>query len=252
MAYGPINVSPGTFRVARWKPGFDPICLRTTTQVWVKLYGIPLEFRKGQNLLNIAAAIGTPLRLDQSTINLCIGLYARILIDIDVSRSLPQGILASLKVQTRNINVNFSVSVYYEQLLCFCNFCRSIGHTEEECKNMNMDQYQKWKELAAKKSVALGKNHIKHRGQIQHKEAEKNTTASQEKTNEKGRQEVNLPLERGMQGVEEEGRNNTMEGAMENTPATHFQDGSTHMEGRTADIHVQERIFAAYSNTDYA
>lgn len=46
MFNGPANTSPGTFRVARWQPGFDPTCLKSTTQVWVRIYGIPVEFSK--------------------------------------------------------------------------------------------------------------------------------------------------------------------------------------------------------------
>lgn len=46
MSHGPVNTEPGTFRVSRWMPGFDPACLKMTTQVWIRLYGISLEFRK--------------------------------------------------------------------------------------------------------------------------------------------------------------------------------------------------------------
>lgn len=131
MAHGPENISLGMFRVARWKPSFDSTCLRTITPVWVKLYGISLEFRKGQILLNIAAAIGTPLRLNQVTINFYQGLYASVLIDIDISGRLLKCILASLKFQSKNINVNFFVVVVYEQLSKIYNGCQAIGHSEQ-------------------------------------------------------------------------------------------------------------------------
>lgn len=86
IAHGPANLSPGLFRVARWRPDSDPGCLCTTTRVWIRLYAIPLKFRKTQNLLNIAAIAGTPFKFDQATLNLYQGFYARLLIDIDVSK----------------------------------------------------------------------------------------------------------------------------------------------------------------------
>lgn len=46
MAHGPVNISPGIVRVSRWYPGFDLSCLKSTAQVWIRLYGMPLEFRK--------------------------------------------------------------------------------------------------------------------------------------------------------------------------------------------------------------
>lgn len=89
MVNGPVNTSSGIFWVSRCQPGFYPTCLKSTTQVWVRIYRIPLEFLKEQRLINIASAVGTPLKIDAATISLCNVLYTRVLVDVDVSKKMP-------------------------------------------------------------------------------------------------------------------------------------------------------------------
>lgn len=108
MAQGSVNLSLGTFRVTRWLLGFDLTCLKTTTNIWIGLFGMPLEFRKEQNLLNISIVVGLPIKIDLATINMYQGLYTRVLVDVDVSRILLERILASLKNEKMNINVSIS------------------------------------------------------------------------------------------------------------------------------------------------
>lgn len=48
-----------------------------------KVVRIPLEVKKNQNLLNITATVGTPLKIDTTKINLYQGLCARVLVDVE-------------------------------------------------------------------------------------------------------------------------------------------------------------------------
>lgn len=89
LSNDPIIFTLGTFTVSQWHPGFDPKSFKSTTKIWVRMYVIPLEFYKEQNLMNIAAAMGTPLKIDSATISIYQGFYARILVDVDISKSLP-------------------------------------------------------------------------------------------------------------------------------------------------------------------
>lgn len=57
----------------------------------------PLEFRKAQNLLNIARGIGMPLKIDRLTLDWYQGMFARVYVDVDLSKSLPERILVTLK-----------------------------------------------------------------------------------------------------------------------------------------------------------
>lgn len=90
-----------------WKPSFDVETFRTIMQTWIRLYGIPLEFRKEQNLWNLAVVVGLPLKIDPVNISMYNGLYARVLVDVDISKRHPERILASLKNDSKDINVNF-------------------------------------------------------------------------------------------------------------------------------------------------
>lgn len=133
MACGLINLSPGTFWVACWWPGFDLACLKNTTQVWIQIYGLPLEFRGEQNLLNIAVAVGLPLKIDHATINKFQGLYSRVLVDIDISKRLSERIFASLKNDKKDTNLNFFVTITYEKLPRFYRVYKALGRDENYC-----------------------------------------------------------------------------------------------------------------------
>lgn len=107
MTNGPVNISLGIFRVSRWQPGFDPTSIKSTTQVCVRLYDIPLKFHKEHNLINITAAMGTPLKSDQDAISMYMGLYACVLVDVDVSKNLREKVLASLKIENKDFSISF-------------------------------------------------------------------------------------------------------------------------------------------------
>lgn len=57
--------------------------------------------------MNIATGVGIPLKIDMKIISIAQGLYARILIDVDVSKRPSERIIASLKNEKKNINVIF-------------------------------------------------------------------------------------------------------------------------------------------------
>lgn len=77
--------------------------------------------------------MGTPLKMDDATIYLFQVVYARVLIDVDISKQMPEKILASMKTQD-NMDVSFYVGVTYEYLPKFCGTCRVIGHGDLECR----------------------------------------------------------------------------------------------------------------------
>lgn len=71
MTAGPVNTKPGDLRVSRWTPDFDPDTPRhSTTQVWLRMYDLPTEYRKPQTLFNIASGAGFPLQIDLRTLDL--------------------------------------------------------------------------------------------------------------------------------------------------------------------------------------
>jgi hypothetical protein len=64
-------------------------------------------------LFEIASAVGTPLTLDDSTTKRAFGHYARVLVDIDLSRRLFD------EIMVERDGFAFQVEVVYERLPAF-------------------------------------------------------------------------------------------------------------------------------------
>lgn len=77
--------------LTRWQLGFNPSnFMITTSQTWIRIHQLPLEFHKEQNVLNIAGGVGLPLKIDPLMLNLYHGMYARVLVVVDLSQLLPK------------------------------------------------------------------------------------------------------------------------------------------------------------------
>ncbi|KAK9279866.1 hypothetical protein L1049_013549 [Liquidambar formosana] len=127
-AGGNWNLNPGLFRISRWIADFNPHNqVQRHSQVWIRIFGLPQEYWHHQNPLEIARGAGLPLQIDRATLNQIYGLYARILVEIDMSQPLPESI------RSKKVLV-FFVDVYYENLPSFCSQYQSIGHKVAHCK----------------------------------------------------------------------------------------------------------------------
>lgn len=121
MAMGVVDLKPRVFRVSRWFLHFDPLNFKpTTSQVWIFLLDLPLDYRKDQNVLNIVAGVGLPLKIDPLTRNLYHDAYARVLVDVDFTQPLSEKNLTKMFDEDSNIDVNFSSPIQYEKLPNFC------------------------------------------------------------------------------------------------------------------------------------
>ncbi|KAK9943239.1 hypothetical protein M0R45_008854 [Rubus argutus] len=70
-----------------------------------------------------------PVTLDPRTADRSLGLYARILIDVDFSRPL----LQQLKV-SRSVGDSVLLGIEYETQPTICGCCGLVGHVESKCK----------------------------------------------------------------------------------------------------------------------
>lgn len=93
---GSVNLKPGFLRLIKWTPGFSPSTYKNTfAQVWVRFWDLGFDYWEHQTLFEIAMGVGTPVKLDPKTADRSVGLYARILIDVDFSRPLLQQLRVS-------------------------------------------------------------------------------------------------------------------------------------------------------------
>lgn len=108
---GAMHTKPGIFRVSRWFPGFNfSNYKQTAVQVWIRIFELPLEYRKTQNLLNITRGVGLPWKIDRQTLNLSQGIYARILVEVDLVNPLPERLLVTRRDKEGNVMEDFFLS----------------------------------------------------------------------------------------------------------------------------------------------
>jgi len=67
------------------------------------------------------------LTIDEATQNKRFGLFARILIDVDLSEKLFENVVVEREGHA------LSIKVEYENLPSFCHHCRTIGHNLQNC-----------------------------------------------------------------------------------------------------------------------
>ncbi|KAK0600543.1 hypothetical protein LWI29_016006 [Acer saccharum] len=91
---GSLQLKPGILRLQPWTQNFNPNTQRTTNaQIWVRFYDLPWEFWHPQILSDMARGVGIPLKFDRATLEGDYGHFARMLIDVDLSKPLPDSIM---------------------------------------------------------------------------------------------------------------------------------------------------------------
>ncbi|KAL6197199.1 hypothetical protein ACLB2K_032811 [Fragaria x ananassa] len=127
---GAIALKPGFLRFMRWVPNFSPANQRNTNaQVWVRFWDLGLEFWEPRTLFEIANGIGVPVKVDANTRERRVGLFARILVDIDLSVDPPHELVVK-----RKCGSSFVQTVDYEKLPDICAHCGNVGHLVTACK----------------------------------------------------------------------------------------------------------------------
>lgn len=96
--------------------------------IWLKLRNLPLELWNKKALSKILSVVGKPIRTDQHTAARSAISYARVLVEVDVSKRLLKEIpiiLPGGKVLNQ--------SVEYEKIPDFCHHCNMVGHKTSNC-----------------------------------------------------------------------------------------------------------------------
>jgi len=83
-AMGMVNLRPGLMRFYCWTCDFTPQAqIQTHAQ----------EYLHKKTLMKISSGLGTPLIIDDATLNRRFGLYARVLVDVDLSEKLFENVI---------------------------------------------------------------------------------------------------------------------------------------------------------------
>jgi hypothetical protein len=122
-----------------WSKDFNPkMQHNTSVQVWVKIFGLSQEYWHKNILFTIAGSLGTPICIDSVTAKpmheRTFGQFARVLVDIDLLQPLRYKLLVERK------GFAFFVELEYEHIPEFCNGCKVIGHSFDQCKRWSKEE----------------------------------------------------------------------------------------------------------------
>ncbi|XP_026383741.1 uncharacterized protein LOC113279254 [Papaver somniferum] len=96
--------------------------------VWVHFPGLSLEYWDEETLFTISRAIGVPIKVDAATLQYQSGYYAKVLIEIDLAKTIPKKLWIITKFGA------FSQGVTLTKLPKFCIKCKILGHLTTECR----------------------------------------------------------------------------------------------------------------------
>ncbi|XP_026399625.1 uncharacterized protein LOC113295511 [Papaver somniferum] len=114
--------------IRKWIANFPPEYHRTScANIWVHLPGLILEYWDEQTLFTIFEALGTPVKVDEATLNFESGLYARVLVNIDLEKKVPHKLWIKTKLG------GFMQNVLLTNLPKFFHHCKIVGRLQSEC-----------------------------------------------------------------------------------------------------------------------
>jgi len=113
-----------------------PRCFRfgseemTTVPAWIQLPDLPLDCWNARALSKIASKVGIPISSDKMTRTIDRLSFARVLVEVDVSKDLVTSVAVKLPT-----GVVYDQLVVFESTPIFCKKCRTFGHGEARCNN---------------------------------------------------------------------------------------------------------------------
>ncbi|KAJ4846737.1 hypothetical protein Tsubulata_010219 [Turnera subulata] len=115
--------------VEAWRPQFDPAAHKVTTVVaWVQLPGLSCEYYDRPLLNAVCNEIGVMVRVDYNTDEALRGKFARVAIELDLSKPLQSKVCVAGKWYF----------VSYENLPDICFECGHVGHNLSTCPSRSL------------------------------------------------------------------------------------------------------------------
>lgn len=116
-AMGVVNLNPGLMRFYCWSSDFSTQAqAQTHAQIWVCFLHLPHEYWRKQTLLEIASGLGTPLIIDDATLHRRLGIYARVLIDVDLSEQLFESVIVEREGHALSVMVQCETTLILHSL----------------------------------------------------------------------------------------------------------------------------------------
>ncbi|CAN0880876.1 hypothetical protein LINGRAHAP2_LOCUS13898 [Linum grandiflorum] len=123
---GPWKIYDYYITVARWSPDFDETALISKILTWVRLPKLPIHYFNNVAVSRIGDYIGRTVRLDLATEEGARGRFARVCVEIDLSKPL----LGKYMIKDRLFYIE------YESLDNICTQCGLYGHKIDKCPEL--------------------------------------------------------------------------------------------------------------------
>ncbi|KAL0284283.1 UNVERIFIED_CONTAM: hypothetical protein Sradi_7203400 [Sesamum radiatum] len=114
-------------RVFKWTPTFTPTQESSVVPIWVSFPELPAHLFRKDALFSIASMIGSPLQVDDLTLNKSKLSLARVCVEIDLLKPLNEEL--DLLVN----GVTIVQKIVFEQLPEYCTLCKHVGHKASNC-----------------------------------------------------------------------------------------------------------------------
>lgn len=122
---GPWIIADHYLAVSRWYHDLEPKHFHVNNlAVWVRFLNLPMDYYKQSFLWKIASRIGKPLRVDMTTLSAVRGRFARVCVEVDLSKPL----LAKFRLKKR------IRKIVYEGMHVICFDCGRYCHSKEVCR----------------------------------------------------------------------------------------------------------------------
>jgi len=138
-----------------WTRDFKPQHLvQTHAHIWVRLMHLPQEYWRRQTLYEIASGLGTPLTINEATQHRRFRLFARVLVDVDLSEKLFETVVVEREGHA------LSIDVQYEKQPSFCANCKILEHSLQNCTKLNNKNKTEGPTRLNYRIVMNGKKHV--------------------------------------------------------------------------------------------
>ncbi|XP_057779755.1 uncharacterized protein LOC130998347 [Salvia miltiorrhiza] len=126
------ELASGHIRLRDWAKNFDPFKEHSTlANVWVRIHYLPIEYWHAEILAGIGRYVGHLLKIDGASIRRDFGQYVRLLIELDMSKTLPNTLLID------SGSFSFHVEFTYENLPFYYSRCKITGHSMDKCHKVS-------------------------------------------------------------------------------------------------------------------
>ncbi|XP_031111866.1 uncharacterized protein LOC116015840 [Ipomoea triloba] len=128
---GPWIILGHYLTVQEWEPNFHPYKNKLSKLlVWARFPAIPIEYFEERFLLKIGKQIGCPVKVDTTTSLVSIGKFARVCIEVDLSKPL----LSKFTLEDEVLPIE------YEGINMVCFTCGIYGYKQGQCGNNRSEE----------------------------------------------------------------------------------------------------------------